>query len=75
MRVVEIKACEFSVGHAKCPFFEQTAGYYRWWVCRHPEFRGGINAPKHNMGKIRKDGGYPTDASKKVASGCPLKKL
>lgn len=71
MRVLRIKCC------AECPYFQQTNGFYRVWVCRHNNFRGGINSErrKNNIsGKILKSGLYPIDASKRVAKGCPLEK-
>lgn len=69
MRVIEIECC------GRCPNFSQTEGYNRVWVCRHPEFRGGINDPRRKgniNGRINKDGQYPKFATHRVASGCPL---
>jgi hypothetical protein len=68
MRVIKVKSC------SKCPYFEETSGYYQVWVCRHRMFRGGHNDPRNINGKILASGGYPKDASIRVAKGCPLEK-
>jgi hypothetical protein len=72
MRVLHIKSCSV------CPYFEQTNGYNKVWVCRHRQFRGGINDPRRKndpWGKLLKTGGYPRYVGKRVADGCPLEKV
>jgi len=64
MRIIEVPCCE------KCPYFKQTNGFYRVWVCRNVSFQ----SPNINN-KFKKDGSYPKFANKRVAAGCPLSKL
>jgi hypothetical protein len=65
MRIIEVKGC------ASCPYFEQTNGYNRVWVCR----KGYLTAHDNPNGRLKKNGGYPQFASWRTHAKCRLKKV
>jgi hypothetical protein len=62
MRIIEVVGCTC------CPYFKQTDGYNRVYVCTHPKFTGGFTMSH----RLKKDGTYPLALRKKVHKNCPL---